>query len=254
MQKFAGLLALLVILFGCGKKGSLIYPELTAPAAPSAVTVRQAGQALRLSFVLPGKDQAGRGVAELGGVTILKRAAAMGQDPACPACTEGFVLFKKLYLELPPAEMGAQRFGSRLLLLDGDVRVGGEYSYTVAAFTKDAQDGLASPPATAGMVAPPLPPELKAESLPTEIRLSFAGAPPPQGVLVGYNLYRAPQGDPLPFLPLNREPIAGTGFVDIGLDRNLGYNYAARTVVHMPNGVLVESELSNQVGARLTNE
>lgn len=254
MRRFAGLLFMLMALSGCGKKGALIYPEMTAPAVPTAVTARQAGQAIRLSMMLPQKDQAGRGLGNLDGVTIFKRAATIGQAPPCTACTEGFVLFRKLYLDLPLAESGAQRFGSQLLLQDSDVKVGGEYSYTVTAFTKDSQDGLTSAAVTAGMFPPPSPPKLKAESQPTEIRISFSGTPPSNGTLLGYNLYRAPAGEALPYLPLNMSPISGTVYVDIGLDRRLSYIYAARTVVRLPTGALVESELSNEVGARLTNE
>lgn len=254
MLRLVGLFIVLLFMAGCGKKGPLIYPEMTAPALPTAVTVRQAGQSLRLSIGLPQKDQAGRGLGNLGGVTISKRSAPIGQSPACSACTEGFVLFKKMFLDLPLPETAAQRIGSQLLLLDGDVRLGEEYSYTVTPFTKDAQEGLTSPPVMIGMVSPPPAPKLKAVSQPTEIRLAFSSTPPLNGVFVGYNLYRAQKGEALPFLPLNKELITGTSFVDIGMDRNLSYVYAARTVVRLPAGTLVESELSGEVAAQLTNE
>jgi predicted small lipoprotein YifL len=254
MRTFAALFFILMVLSGCGRKGHLIYPELTAPAAPTTVIVRQAGQAVRLSMVLPAKDQAGRRLGNLGGVTVFKRAGTMAQGPICSACTEGFTLFRKLYLDVLLPESGVQRFGSQLMLLDSDVRIGGEYSYTVTPFTKDYQDGLTSPPVTAGMVPPPSPPKLKAESLPTEIRLTFSSTLPLTGKFMGYNLYRAQKGELLPFAPLVKEPIRATSFVDIGLDRNLNYVYAARTVVQMPGGNLVESDLSSEVAAQLTNE
>ena len=254
MRRVATLIFILTIVSGCGRKGPLIYPEMTAPAAPTAVSARQTGQAIQLSIDLPQKDQAGRKLANLAGVSILRRAAPMGQSPDCSACMEGFSLFRKLYLDLPLSESGVQRFGSQLVLRDEKVRESEEYSYTVTPFTKDSQDGLPSRPITTGMVVPPSAPMVRAEPHPTEIRLVFSSTPQINGVFVGYNLYRTQKGDVLPFLPLTNEPIAGNSFVDVGLVRSQMYVYAARTVIRLPTGKLVESELSGEVEARLTNE
>jgi hypothetical protein len=49
----------------------------------------------------------------------------------------------------------------------------------------------------------------------------------------------------LPFLPLNKEPLPGTSYTDIGLDRRLTYSYAVRMLVRMPTGDLVEGSLSS---------
>jgi len=254
MQRYIGLFFIFVMLVGCGKKGPLIYPEMTAPAAPVPVTARQAGQSVRISIALPQKDQAGRGLANLGGISVFKRGVPLGQGPGCPACTEGFVLFRKLYLDLPPVESMQQRFGSLLVLMDSEVRIGEEYSYTVTPFTRDSQEGLSSPQVSAAMVPPPQPPKLKALSQPTEVRLTFDSLAPQKGTLVGYNLYRAQKGETLPFLPLNKELVTGKSYVDTGLDRNLNYIYAARAVVRLPTGTLVESDLSNEESAHLTDE
>jgi len=257
MRTFAGIVFVTLILSmtACGKKGPLIYPDMLIPASPTAVVARQAGQAVKLSFVLPQSDRAGRSLKNLEGVTIYKRATIAGQGPSCNACTEDFALFRKLYLEPSPLERGVQRFGSMIVLLDSDVKVGDEYSYIVKPFTKDDGDGQASLPVTTAMVAPLQAPELKAVPDPIEIQLFFSGGPAAgKGAFVGYNLYRAPKGEVLPYVPLNKEPITGESFVDSGLERTVSYVYAARTVVRMPGGALVESELSNQVESQRTNE
>jgi len=248
------LLALTLGLAACGKRGPLIYPDMLAPAQPTAVSVHQAGQIMKLSFVLPRKDRAGRGLDNLAGVMIHRRVSTSGQAPGCNACTADFSLFRKLFTDAPLADSTVQRYGDRLLLLDSDVRTGDDYTYMVTPFTKDALEGQASAPVTASMVQPPPAPALKAQSEPTEIHLTFDAPPPRQGKLVGFNLYRAVQGESLPFVPLNREPLAGMSFVDIGLARNTGYVYAARSVVMMPNGELVESGASGEVAAQLSNE
>jgi predicted small lipoprotein YifL len=255
MRLLVGLLFVTTVaLSGCGKKGPLIYPDMLAPAAPGAVTVRQAGRVMKLSFDIPQKDRAGRGLNNLAGLMIFKRASTTGQAPGCNACTEDFALFRKLFLDLPPADRSLQRFGNRMLLLDGDVRIGDDYSYSVTPFTKDATQGQASLPVKASMVQPPPPPLLKALPEPTEIQLVFSAPLPQQGKFIGYNLYRAVKGEPLPFVPLNREPLGGKSYIDIGLGRNTSYVYAARTLVMIPNGELVESELSNEVVTQLVND
>lgn len=241
-------------LVGCGKKGPLIYPDMLAPAPPSAVTVRQTGRLIKLSFTIPQKDRAGRDLGNLAGVMIFRKAATTGQDPGCSACTADFTLFKKIFLDLPQADGSVQRHGNRMFLLDGDVRSGDDYTYYVTPFTRDDSPGQSSLPVKASVVQPPPPPQLKALSEPTEIHLSFSAALPKQGKPIGINLYRAVKGDPLPLVPLNREPLGGNSYIDSGLARNTGYAYVARSLVMMPNGELVEGEPSGEVAVQLANE
>jgi predicted small lipoprotein YifL len=243
-------------LTACGKRGPLLYPDMLVPAPPTGVTARQTGQVMRISFTPTRKDRAGRELDDLAGVTLFRRAALAGQEAGCNACTEGYSIIRKLYLEAP-LENGVQRSGSRMLLLDSDVKVGETYSYTVEPFTAGGVVGQASPPVTVRMVAPPPAPRLSAVADPIQIELNITPVSVGQGMFEGYNLYRAVQGEPLPFLPLNREPIKGTSYVDSaleGLDRTRSYVYAVRTVARMPDGALVESELSNQLQMKVTEE
>lgn len=254
MRIFASLLFVLLIMPGCGKRGPLIYPDMLIPAAPTGVTARQSGRVVKLSFVVNRKDRAGRDLKEpgvLGGVDVFRRASSAGREPVCKACLDGFVLLKKLYLESSPLERDVQRFGGTMLLLDGDVRTGGEYSYMVRPFTKDSVDGQPSTPVKATVVEPLPPPALTVEPDPVEIRLHFDGSYSGRGTLVGYNIYRTVKDGVLPYAPFNREPVVGNSFADIGLDRSLSYVYAVRAVVRTPDGQVVESELSNEVIARL---
>jgi hypothetical protein len=104
------------------------------------------------------------------------------------------------------------------------------------------------------MVATPLPPVLQAVSQPTEIQLEFAGLPSGEGIINGYNVYRTLKGNDFPLLPLNREPLSGNRFVDVGLERGTSYLYGVRTVVRLPSGSRVESGLSNQAEGRLKDD
>lgn len=252
MRKLASLLLITFAITACGKKGPLVYPDLLVPAAPAGVTAQQSGNSMKLSFVLPSKDLAGRNFSGLSGAIILKRDEPSGQPPGCSACTTDFVQFRKLNLDLLPP--GTQRYGSLLMLLDGDVQAGRTYSYRVSAVTKDNLEGALSAPVVADMVVAPLPPLLKVINQPTEIQLEFSGLLSGSGGGVGYNIYRALKGEPFPLQPLNREPVAGNRFVDVGLERGTSYVYGVRTVVRLSTGGRLESGLSNEAEGRLKDD
>lgn len=251
MRTLVCLLATAVILSACGKKGPLVYPDMLVPAAPADIAAQQRGDSVKLSFVLPSRDMAGRNLSDLAGVKIHKHDGALGQAPACSSCSADFVLFRTVNLEpLPP---DVQRYGSLMLLLDGDVQVGRTYSYRVTAFTSGNQEGGAAT-ASAGLLLPPSPPVLKATSQPTDVQLEFSTMPPREGVVVGYNLYRSTKGVPFPLLPLNNVPLTGNSYVEQGLQRSVIYVYAARSLVRLASGVTVESGASNVVEAALKDD
>ena len=252
MSKLACLLLIAVAISGCGKKGPLIYPDMLLPAAPADVSVQQAGTAIKLSFTVPSKDQAGRNLTGLTAVKIIKRDEPTGQSPGCSSCTTDFSLFRKLNLE--PLPSGTQRIGSLMLLLDSDVQPGRTYTYRVSVVTKDDQEGALSVPAAAAMSLAPLPPVLQVQSQPTEIQLEFVGLPPHEGIVVGSNVYRSLKGEPFSLLPLNREPLTGNRFTDVGLERGTTYVYGVRTVVRLPSGGRVESGVSNEAEGRLKDD
>lgn len=252
MRKLACLLFVAGAITACGKRGPLLYPDMLIPAAPTDVTVQQFGDSIKLSFLLPSKDLAGRDFSGLSGVTINKRDEAAGQAPGCSACTTDFAPFRKLNLDLLPP--GTQRYGNLLVLLDGAVQSGRVYTYRVSAVTADNQDGALSGPVSAVMVSALQPPVLQVTSQPTEIQLEFTGLPPGDGAIAGYNIYRVLKGEPFPLQPLNREPVAGNRFVDVGLERGVSYVYGVRAVVRLSSGGRLESGLSNEAEGRLKDD
>ncbi len=246
------LLVMVLLTSACGKKGALIYPDMLVPAAPANVSVRQVGSSIKLAFKLPDKDKAGQPLMDLSGVKILRRETTSGQDSGCNSCANDFRVFKAIYVDHLDASI--QRFGSTFMMLDSDVRAGSEYAYRVLAFTKGNVSGEASRPVQTALVQAVQPPVLQALPEPTEVKLEFTGQPPLEGVLAGYNLYRTVKGDSLPFLALNKEPLANASFIDAGLERGVIYVYAVRMVVRLPKGELVESILSNEVEAGLSDD
>lgn len=252
MRKLACLLFVTCAITACGKKGPLIYPDMLVPAAPSDLSLQQSGTAIKLSFVLPSKDLAGRNISGVSGVRIVKRDEASGHDPGCSACTSDFSLFRLLNLD--PLSPGVQRIGSRLLLLDSDVRPGRSYAYRIKTVTNEGVEGAESALRTVNLVPAPLPPVLQAISQPTEIQLEFVGLKPEIGVMSGYNVYRSVKGEMIPLLPLNRDLLTGNRFVDVGLERGTIYVYGVRSVVQLPSGEKVEGLLSNEVEGKLKDD
>lgn len=236
----------------CGKKGSLVYPDMLVPAAPAAATAFQSGAGVKIQFDLPTSDRAGNRLKDLAGVKISKRQSDSGDEQSCRSCTDDYHLFRQLYLDLLPD--GVQRFGSRLVVLDGEVIAGKLYSYRVAPFTKNGVEGSSSARLAVQVDNAVPAPTLQAESYPTEIKLSFSGPMPTGGVLLGYNLYRATLKEAFPLQPLNREPLVGKEYTDSGLARGIGYRYQARAAVRLPSEAVVESLLSNEVQGMLKDD
>jgi predicted small lipoprotein YifL len=253
MRKLVCLVTAAVIMAACGKKGPLIYPDMLVPNAPADVVAQQRGNVMKLSFVLPSRDRAGRSITGLAGVKILKRDEPVGQAPGCSACASDFALFRNLNLNPLPSD--AQRSGNLVQLLDGDVQIGRSYSYLVSVFTGDQQSGVTSTTVKADMVTPPLPPVLQVVSQPTEINLEFVSLPPQEGSLEGYNIYRRIVTEKaFSLLSLNREPLPGNTYKDQGLERSVTYVYVVRSVVRTSGGGIVESALSNEMEGRLKDD
>jgi predicted small lipoprotein YifL len=247
----------LIIIFifsltACGKKGALIYPDMLVPVAPSATSASQIGGSVKLQFVLPDRDRAGRTLHDLAGVKISKRTSNTQETQDCSSCMSDYHLFRTLYLDTPTE--GVLRFGNRILVLDGNVTAGKTYSYIVVPYTKEGFDGIASPQTSVTIVQPTTPPVLNAESFPTEIRVSFVSSPPVAGSFIGYNIYRTTQQNETTYMPLNREPFTGAAYIDSALERNTTYYYAARTVLKLESGSVVESLVSNSVEGMLKND
>ncbi len=252
LGRSALIIVLSLLASACGRKGPLIYPDMLVPAAPVAVTAQQSGSAVKLRFVLPDKDRAGRPVQGVAGVKISRRSTEAAQKDVCRSCTADYRLFRTLYLDLLPND--TQRFGNRLILLDSDVSAGNSYSYWIVPFRTDGVDGAASATADVRMEVPLAAPVVKVESFPTEVKLQITWQPQMSGQLLGYNLYRRPDAGVRPYEPLNSEPLKGNEYVDTALERGVKYLYAASAVMVLGSGGIAESAGSQEVEGMLTDD
>lgn len=236
----------------CGRKGALIYPDMLIPAAPAAVTAQQSGSAVKLQFILPDKDRAGRPVQGVTGVKISRLVAEADQKDVCRSCMTDYLLFRTLYLDHLPAD--TQRFASQMVLLDSDVSAGKSYSYRIVPFTSDGVDGASSAVSTVRMAQPGPAPVLEIESFPTEVKLQFSAQTLLSGRLLGFNLYRSSDATVRSFQPLNKEPVTGNNYIDAALGRGVKYRYRARAVIVSPAGDIAESLESAEVEGMLKDD
>jgi len=246
-----------ILIFGlsltaCGKKGALIYPDMLLPNAPTSLTASQIGSEVKLQFLLPNSDRGGRKLTDLAGVKINKQKGDFKEDKLCSSCVTEYRLFSRIYLDKLPENV--QRYGNRIILLDGDVEAGKSYSYNVIPLTRGNLDGSISQQVSILLVQPAKPPVIRAKSFPTEIKISFEPQPTTFGRFIGYNLYRTTQQGEAPGLPINSEPLIDKSYTDTALERNVKYLYMARTLEKLEPGGVVESPVSNVVEGMLKND
>ena len=250
--KLALYVALPVVMSGCGRKGALIYPDMLVPEAPNALEARQSGASVRLAFALPEKNRAGGVMPHISGIKISRRVLDAHEE-VCRSCTTGYQLLQRLYADsLPPS---VQRRGSRLVLIDEDVKSGFSYSYNLVPFMADGVEGAVAEIKNV-VVAPPLAgPTVAVESTPTDIRVRITATESPAWQLVGYNIYRitAEQAQ-RSFLPVNREPLAGGEYQDALVERGIMYRYQVRMVMRGTDGHLVETLPSPEVSGALKED
>lgn len=247
-----GALACLSLLaVGCGRKGSLIYPDMLVPEAPSAVSARQSGSALRLQFAVADRDRAGRSLAGVAGVKISRRAHKAEETDVCNSCSADYTPFQTLYFEhLLPS---AARYGNVFVTVDTAVAAGTAYSYRMATFTAEGIDGAATTTPDVRVAQPVLAPMVRMEAFPTELKLFVTPPQKVSGALRGYNVYRYATGAVRPLLPLNSTPLQRGEYVDSALERSIVYHYAATVLVESDAGV-VESAVSEEITGQLKDD
>lgn len=240
------LLAAIVLLAGCGKKGALIPPEALVPAPVADLQLAQRGDTFRLSWSAPSREESGRPLK--GGIRFrLQRREVLPPGQDCSACPEVW----KLLAEIDPAVFtGLERSNGRFTYTDRAALPDLTYQYRVQAV--DASGGLSRvtllPPRQ--RLAPPLPPVLQAKAGANGIHLEFvAPTLASRETNVGYLLLRQEAGQPP--RQLTTAPVSAVSFVDHEVRLGSTYRYIARTVATIA-GQTVESADSNEAGITVT--
>ncbi|MSM39245.1 MAG: fibronectin type III domain-containing protein [Geobacter sp.] len=247
MRRLLGIALLLLLVAACGRKGALMAPEGLVPARVTDLQALQRGDALQLSWTLPGRQEGGGKLTDLAGFRIMRH-EVLPPAQECTECPDAWKLLKNVDLEYL---QGVERAGDRLFVIDGTAKLGTAYQYRITAVNRDGDAGLSSAPVSY-RVQPPLPqPRLTVVPSPTAIRLVCDAGSLPQGKSpAGFTFYRSRKGERLPLIPLTGAMLATPSHDDSGLTRGETYLYAAGIVVDN-NGQLQESPLSATVEAAL---
>jgi predicted small lipoprotein YifL len=242
------LVILVLILAGCGRKGPLMAPEALAPAPIADLRVEQKGEQFQVSWSRPAGESGGRPLRDLARFQLFKREVPPpGED--CEECPTAYRLLKSIDLDYL---QGVTISGTRYLSIDTDLAEGKTYRYKVFSLKKDGTASRTSNRAGRKKVAPPLPPVLKATSSLSGVVLEWSGgAPPANGLIAGYNIYRKQSDETLYLAPLTSAPVKEAVFEDKQLEWGKRYDYSVRTVA-VVDGETVESTPSNEVRGALT--
>lgn len=241
------LLTVALLISGCGKKGPMLYPDMLIAQPPQQISLEQSGSVMRLSFDLPTKDLAGRKLEDLEAFQIARRVYRSNE---CVSCQDQYQELLKIDLEVPAP---AQRQGNRISWIDSDVRTGERYQYRIKTVQKDGVVGSVAATMLVSLQSPPAAPVVKARAVfGGLIVLELEGRPAQDSSLVGYRLYRA---DGTVSIQMISSLAAGTSrYEDQAVQKGIVYRYGAKMVVKRGDGVIAESELSEQVSISVVDD
>lgn len=220
------LLAVLMLLPACGRKGDLIIPGTVLPKAVTGLQADPRGDSIILVWSAPVENTAGEPLTGLAGYAVMRAELPEGTVD-CPCLFEraGYV-----DLELPG---GAVVSGGRVAWRDGSpgLRAGGHYAYKVIPVDGDGFSGQESPEIKVRLHTMPAAPEgLTATAGNRRVVLMWeAPAKDASGAavdaLAGFDVYRSEDRDKFPAAPVNEAPVPGGTFEDDGLTNGRTYYY-----------------------------
>lgn len=227
MRRLIILIAVLMLLPACGRRGDLVIPGTVLPEAPSGLMVDPRGDAVILGWGVPAKDTSGGPLTGLAGFTVMR--AALPEDTGeCPCQFEraGFV-----DMETPGKD--AVVSGGRVVYSDSGPGLvpGGRYAYKVVPFNADGFSGPESNTVKVRLLGLPAEPGgLMAAPGNRGVTLTWhapaadvSGGPVDD--IAGYNVYRSMDKDAPPARPVNPAPVAGDSYEDAGLVNGTAYYY-----------------------------
>jgi hypothetical protein len=238
-----GILIILGLCAGCGKKGPVRPQRQPLPAAPEELVLRQQGTQMLLSWLMPQYNQDGTELTDLAGFKVMRM--EFDPDEDCPDCRDTSILLRQVELEYLRDVL---RMDDRFFLVDPDLEEGRGYQYRIIPYNRWGQDGIAVTQRQAMSAIPPAPESVQAETGDGVLILTWQA---PQGLgtdmeLMGYNIYRRRPGRPFTVAPLNSQPVSAVRFEDRDFKSGSTYLYAVRAVVRHQQRE-VESRLSKAV-------
>lgn len=132
----AGLLFIVLVAGGCGKKGDPIPPRLILPSPIADLTADSVAEGILLAWSMPGD------IGRIDHFRIIRGETAA--DQACPGCPQEY----RPLASPKVADQRLQRTGERMFrYVDAEVTTGRFYSYRVSACDSQGHCGEWSAPA-----------------------------------------------------------------------------------------------------------
>jgi len=237
MIRAAALVALVLVLAGCGRTGPPVPPEQVAPQPPGDLHALVVDEAIEVGWSIPSRRADNKRLRELSTIHVFRTDDAGEGDVKPALMTRGRIAG---YAEVATIRMTdpapAVVSGARVTLPDrATLTAGRRYTYVVLAEDAHGRVSLPSSRVTATYIATPnAPVEVRAAAGDREIRLDWK---PPAQLRDGtastdplvYEVLRAPGADE-PLAVIATTASNATEFVDRGLENERSYVYALRAV------------------------
>jgi len=226
--RWLGLVLLLLACCGCGKKMAPIPPDSLVPGEVRDFTVRQDGQALRLTWLLPRVNIDNQPLTDIQGFRILRQQASLAATGGCPLDLQPLAV-----IDLSFPQMG-EVSGEAVSYRDEKLEPGQRYYYQVVGFARGGQPGAPSAILShAWDSLPQAPAALQAQAGDRQVQLSW---PPVHRLADGrpfpgqptYHVYR--QAPDSGWVLVNQDPLTDSRFLDIGVANDITYRYLVRAV------------------------
>jgi uncharacterized protein len=212
----------LVLVSGCGLKTAPVARDTIVPKRIVDLQAIPRDGELFLMWTVP-KDNSDKTVlTDLEKFQILRSEGVLIADE-CRGCGEESKVINELTLTSPD-----EIKGKKISFLIEDQEARKVYVYQVVSVNRKGYRGSSSNPVTVYWDYPPSAPgRMKAERGDKSVELSWD---PVMGA-TGYNVYRRiEQEENYPLNPLNRTPLTGTKYTDLGVENEKTYVYSIRAV------------------------
>ena len=223
-----GLVVLLALLPGCGRKGPPVIPQRPTPAAVQQLQAQIAAGGVILSWVRPASNADGSRLTDLREF-LLSRAVQTPEDRAAGK-PPVFTLLATVPADQPA---NATVLGDRYAFRDPEdptaVPPGSTVSYRVESVNSRGRTGPAAVTSIESLPAPGPPADLRARPGDGMVELAWqapTGLPAPQG----YNVYRGGESGVHGPAPLNPTPVVKPLFLDGTVANGVTYYYVVRSV------------------------
>ena len=231
-----------VLFVGCAKTGDPQPPRVQVPKPPADLQVRQYSDKAMFTVSIPVSNTDGSPFTNPGAVEVFRLTQERTDGPR-QWSDEEFLGRAELQLRIPPDKFaGYARDGT--LVFQDDLAAGDRslrFYYAVRFVNKRNETaGFSNQVNLAPIAVPAAPADLRLTPAQDMVRLNWT--PPAENVdgtrppgIAGYNVYRTEESQPLPEVPLNKEPLQAPEFEDRNFQFDKTYHYSVSVIASTEN-------------------